>query len=226
MIRAVAIDAAFANMGLAHIVIRQGNNLPSGARFLGPGGQGLSMDCVNLRLVQTEADKVNAKVVRKSSDDLRRAIELHRALNSYIEEWGAQVVFAEIPTGAQSAAAAKYLGAAIGILASVSIPIVEVSPMEVKVAVTGARKGGVTKPQVIAWAHKLWPRADWILHERNGKGWKIGDLQSCNEHLADALAIAKAGIATPAFQQLLALQHHATPGPDRQRPSSRRIPLL
>jgi Holliday junction resolvasome RuvABC endonuclease subunit len=225
MIRAISVDAAFANMGLASVVIRKDASV-SGYRF--PGS--FSIDCVELKLVTTSAQA--GKVVRKSSDDLRRAVELHRALHSFIQKHDAQVVFAEIPTGAQSAAAAKYLGAALGILASIPIPIVQVSPLEVKAAVAGAKSAQVSKQKVIAWAVKLWPLADWVRYEKagkvNGKGgkvlatWKAGELKKENEHLADALGIAAAGVQTPAFQQLMAL-HHATTGTSGQRSSSRRI---
>lgn len=221
MIRAIGIDAAFANMGLARVEID-----PRGGTIWSQ-----SIRCVDLKLVGTEAQ--NKKTVRKSSDDLRRAIELHRALHDYIRD--AQVIFAEIPSGAQSAAAAKYLGAALGILASSPIPIIEVSPLESRMVVSGAKSQGVSKEQVVAWAAKNWPDAPWLRHSKagrvTGKGgrvlatWKAGDLQKPNEHLADAMATIAAGTKTPAFQQLMALLHHATPSSDRQRPAPRRVAL-
>lgn len=222
MIRAIGIDAAFANMGLARVTIdpdRQG------------AVWGKYVQVVDLTLVSTEAQ--DKKVVRKNSDDLRRAIELHRALHAYLED--AQVVFAEIPSGAQSAAAAKYLGAALGILASIPIPIIEVSPLESRLAVTGGAKRKVSKEEAMAWASKHWPDAPWVRHARGGQvkgkggkvkgAWKAGDLQNCNEHLADALATIAAGTRTPAFQQLIALSHATTSTP-HQRPASGRIALL
>lgn len=224
MIRAIGIDAAFAHMGLARVEIDPAyiNRVDWWSK---------AVRCVDLQLVSTDAQ--NKKVVRKSSDDLRRAIELHRALHAYIRD--AQVVFAEIPTGAQSAAAAKYLGAALGILASVPIPIIEVSPLESRQVVSGAKSKGVSKERVIEWAAGNWPDAPWLRHSKPGrvmaKGgkkvlsqWKAGDLQRPNEHLADAMATIAAGTRTPAFQQLLALSH-ATTSSDRQRPASRRIAL-
>lgn len=218
MIRAIGIDAAFAHMGFCRVVIRQSPKV-SGVRF--PGD--LSIDCTDLRLVSTESE--NRKVVRKSSDGLRRAQELHAALQEYAE--GAQFAFVEVPHGgALSAAAARAMGMAVGILASCPIPIIEVSPMEVKMAVTGSRKGAqASKAEIIQWAFKLWPSAPWMLHKSNGKTFKKGDLQNGNEHLADALAIVVAGIQTPEFQRLLALSNHATPSTPGQRPAPRRIAL-
>lgn len=224
MIRAVSIDCAFANMGLASLGI-----LP----WSEGGLRVCQIACKDLTLIQTEALK--AKQVRKSSDDLRRATELHRAFQAYIRATDAQVVFAEVPSGAQSAAAAKYLGAALGILASSPVPVIEVSPMEVKVAVTGVKSKGASKEEVIKWAVSRWPDANWLRYEKGGKvvvaktkrvvSWKAGDLMRSNEHLADALAIAQAGVATPAFQQLIAMNRHATTSAPHSRPASRRIAL-
>lgn len=225
MIRAIGIDMAFANMGLALVDI----DLPS----FTVANLARNIKCLDLTLVSTEAQ--DKKEVRKSSDDLRRAQELHRALHLYIATHQPQVLFAEIPSGAQSAAAAKYLGAALGILASSPIPIVQVSPLESRQVVSGAKSKGVSKEAVIVWAAKHWPEAPWVRHARAGKvtgkggkvlgAWKEGDLQNCNEHLADAMATIAAGILTPAFQQLRALSHATTSTPS-QRPASGRIALL
>jgi len=211
-IKAVGIDAAFANMGFAHVNIDRG---------------GL-VTCTGLKLISTEG-KSDGKGVRKSSTELRRARELHDAMVA--ECLGNVIAFVEVPSGSQSASAARSLGIAVGVLSGCPVPIIEVSPMEVKIAVTGDRKIKATKEDVINWAVKRWPDAGWILHERNGKTWKKGDLQNCNEHLADALATIAAGIATQEFKRLIALlPHHAIPYPTDQRspsggPRRRRVSL-
>ena len=212
LIRAVGIDAAYANMGFAHVGITVIN------------GKVQAVDCLSLFLKSTEAG-ADAKVVRKSSTELRRAKELHGALLS--QSYGQQFAFVEVPSGSQSANAARSLGIAVGVLASCPIPIIEVSPMEVKVAVTGDRKVKATKPDVIAWAVKRWPAAPWL---RMANGKQKERILNSNEHLADAMATVMAGIATPEFQRLISALHHAVPHtpdlrPSPDRPTRRRVSL-
>lgn len=228
MIRAIAIDAAFANMGLARVLVHPG----------------AAIECQDLRLISTTKES-NKKQVRVSSDDLRRVMELGSALDRFI--WDAQLAFVEVPSGAMDARAARGLGMATGVLAVLgvrNVPIIEVSPMEVKIAVSGNRKTKASKADIIEWAAARWPEAPWLRAARDGsvttktkavraaggKGktvsWRRGDLLNDNEHLADALAIATAGINTPAFQQLMALSNHATTSTPDRRPSSGRIALL
>lgn len=176
--RVIAIDAAFANMGLAAATIKTNGVII----------------CQGLQLVSSERE--DKKVVRKSSDDLRRAQLLVNALRLWTQQHRPQIAFAEVPSGSQSAAAARALGIAVGVLASCSVPLIEVSPMEVK-HLFGAGKKGATKDQIIAWAVKRWPEAGW-------KRFK-GRVTKNNEHLADAMAVVVAGMETPAFKQLLQL---------------------
>lgn len=210
MIRAIGIDAAFSNMGLARVEIH-----PT-TRTISPIG----VWCLELKLVSTAPE--SQKTVRKSSDGLRRAQELVREMHSFVRD--AQFAFVEIPHGgALSAQAARAMGMAVGIIASCPIPIIEVSPMEVKVAVSGDRKGAQpSKADMIAWAAARWPDANWLRHTHGGKTFKKGDLQNGNEHLADALAAIVAGISTPEFQRVIALNYHATPSTPDSRPAPRR----
>lgn len=175
----IGIDPAFANMGLV-----------SASIDLSKPEAPLTIK--RMELIRTEAQ--GGKQVRKSSEDLRRAVELHRGLQAFIEGAGTvHAVFAEVPSGAQDAKAARALGIATGVLASVPIPIIEVAPIEVKRLFS--TKGPVSKQQVIDWAVKQWPGASWLTH--NGKRTLN------NEHLADALATIVAGMKTPAFQQMV-----------------------
>ena len=194
-INAIAIDAAFANMGLARVRIEH-------------TGKEWKVDCLDLQLVKTEGSG-DRKVVRKSSDDLRRATELVWALRSFSA--GSTIAFAEVPSGAQSAAAARGLGIAVGVLGACPLPIIEVSPMEVKRLFGVNRK--VTKDEIIEWAVKEWPKAPWLrAHNRKG-----GSIVKANEHLADAMAIVKAGMLTPEFQRMVTL--HASTSSPVQRPT-------
>lgn len=192
IIKAIAIDPAFANMGLARVSIDT---------------QSSKVACDDLKLIRTE--QLDLKVVRKSSSDLSRA----RVLSQALTEWcyGSTIAFAEIPSGAQSAAAAKGLGIAVGVIAGCPLPLIEVSPTEVKRLF--GEKGPVSKAQIITWAMKTWPQAPWLKHK--------GKVTLANEHLADALAIVMAGMKTQEFQRLMALQN-AIPGTDHKRPASRR----
>jgi hypothetical protein len=201
-VKAVAIDMAFANMGLAHVDIVMNKE---GVTVLGRG----------LNLVSTERE--DHKEVRKSSDDLRRASILHKALTDYVRTVGVTLAFAEVPSGSQSASAARALGIAVGVLASCPVPIIEVSPMEVKKLFSSNGKRKVPKTEIIAWAVKQWPDLPWLKH--------AGKLTLANEHLADALAVVMAGISTPAFKQLLALQQHEIPNTHNQRPQASRRAL-
>lgn len=176
------------------------------------------LDHVTMQLIRTQAP-TDAKVVRKSSVDLGRAQLLHNSLQDWLGADPQPVfVFAEIPSGAQDAKAARALGIAVGVLASIRHqPLIEVSPMEVKVAVSGNPKISPTKAQIIDWAVKRWPNAEgWVKHG--------GKLTQANEHLADALAIIVAGTKTPAFRNAMGMLD-ATSSSSLFRPSSRRIRL-
>lgn len=200
-IKALGIDAAFANMGFAHVEIDQHGEIK----------------CLDLTLTSTEG-KSDGKGVRKSSTELRRARELHGAMLKAC--MGNRIAFVEVPSGSQSASASRSLGIAVGVISGCPIPIIEVSPMEVKIAVTGNRKIKATKDDVIRWAFNRWPDAPWVLHQRKGKTFAVGDLQNCNEHVADALAIIVAGIATPEFKRLAVMAGlpNAVSNPSDQRP--------
>jgi Holliday junction resolvasome RuvABC endonuclease subunit len=206
MIRVLGVDMAFANMGMVLVTVKED----------------LSIEVDDMCLVRTTAQ--TGKAVRVSSDELRRAQDLRRGLLNFYSNTPQRPThaIAEVPSGSQSASAARCLGIAVGVLASCPIPIIEVSPMEVKAAVTGTRNRKVkaTKKDVIAWAVDKWPSAPWIR-----VGGKPGArLTLDNEHLADALATVVAGLATPEFQRLLPLlQSYAAPRPSVLRSTPRRL---
>lgn len=200
-IRAIAIDAAFANMGLAAVDI-----IIDGAE--------LKVQGVDLYLVSTERE--GHKQVRKSSDDLRRAQILQKAMWDFCIAHKATIAFAEVPSGSQSASAARSLGIAVGVLASCPAPIIEVSPMEVKKLFSRDGKRKVPKTEIIAWALGQWPSLPWLFHAKK--------LTLANEHLADAMAVVIAGVATPEFKRMIAL-HHEVPSTASNRPASNRRSL-
>lgn len=181
IIRVAGIDPAFANMGIARILL----NLET-----------MGMDIEDLILIETE--KEETKKVRVNSDDLRRATELHSGMQKALK--GCVLAFAEIPSGAQDAKSARGLGIAVGVIASSPVEIVEVQPAETKLASVGSKTA--TKPQMIAWATNLYPDAPWKRVRDN----PAGAFTLKNEHLADAVAVAYAGIRTPEFKRMMAVR--------------------
>ena len=157
------------------------------------------MEVTLLHLVRTEVQ--NKKTVRKSSDDLRRAQELHTELHRVIAKHKPQMIFTEVPSGSQSAVSAKGLGIAVGVLASITRPLIQVSQQEVKMASVG--KKTASKEEMIDWATRLYPEAEWLTHR--------GKLVAHNEHLADAVAVINAGICTDEFKRLLVAFRVAQP---------------
>lgn len=200
--KCVSIDMALANMGLAAATITLDGKI--------------HID--DLKLVSTDQGP-DKKQVRKSSIDLRRAIELRTGLQAWCALHEPAFAFVEVPSGSQSATAARALGIAVGVLASCPVLIIEVSPLEVKLASVG--KKTASKQEMINWAVDRWPSAPWLFH---GKGANRR-LTQANEHLADACAAIAAGIKTTQFQLLNKAAHlykeldHETTGTDHQRPA-------
>jgi len=151
----------------------------------------LKLSVRSLTLIETE--KRTGKTVRQNSDDLRRCKEIVQRYHFLINK--CTVAFAEIPTGAQSARAMYAFGASVGMLASCPIPLIQVQPFETKLATVGTKTA--SKEEMIEWAVEHYPDAPWIR--------RAGKMTLKNEHLADAVAVAHAGIKTDQFQQLLAM---------------------
>lgn len=153
-----------------------------------------SLKLEKLAIVQTEVS--HDKRVRKSSDDLERARMLFRGMTDYCKD--RVYAIAEVPFGAQSARASMSNGIVVGVLAGCPIPLIQVSPSEVKMASVGIKTA--TKGEMIEWAMKKHPHKDWLMRKSKGEMVPMND----NEHLADAVAATYAGIKTDQFQQSLA----------------------
>jgi len=174
-----AIDPSLSHFGMAKLVFDVDS---------------ATFDVKALQLIDTE--KMKSKTVRQNSDDLRRSREIVKAFHAFVAD--CSLVFAEIPTGAQSARAALAFGVAIGILAACPKPLIQVQPFETKLATVGTKTA--SKEEMIEWATTRFPNAPW-LRARSGKK----QIVNANEHLADAVAIAHAGIETDQFLQLRAM---------------------
>lgn len=178
-VRVVGLDPSLRNLG---IVIAEVNLDDPDYAFR----------IVDMKLVQPKDEAKKAKTVRKNSDDLRRAKELHKALQDACKD--AQFAFVEVPVGSQSARAMASYGICIGVLASCPLPMIQLTPTEVKVAGTGIKTA--TKEEMIEAMASEHPEAKWLTRKVNG----VQTLTSTNEHLADATAAIKAGLQTDEFR--------------------------
>lgn len=140
---------------------------------------------------------LTGKQVRQNSNDLHLAQQLADVVIPAAQK--AKVIFVECPVGSQSARAMASYGVCVGIMGairSLNIPLIEVTPLEVKLSFTGNRNA--TKQEMITRAFELYPDA---------KGYPThhGKVTSKAEHVADALGAIHAGANTPEFRSLLRL---------------------
>lgn len=155
-------------------------------------------------LAVIEPVKPKGKQVRQNSTDMEVAEQLGKAALDYARR--AKAVFVECPVGSQSARSMASYGVCVGILGVIraeGIPLIEVTAVEVKKALTGIKSA--TKEQMIERAVQDYPKANWPLYEQNGKGFKKGEIHSKAEHAADAIGAIHAGVRTPVFQQVIRL---------------------
>jgi len=170
ILRVVGIDAAFNNFGIVQAYYNTETK---------------ELEPYRLQLVVTHMPK-NRKGRLKCSINLARAQYIQK---QYMRNCvGMDYCAAEIPSGSQSAAAGHALGIVVGILASNPIPLIEVTPTQVKLAATG--DSTATKTDMIDWAVSLYPNLNWPI-KSNG-----GILKGQAEHLADAIAVLHAAIIT------------------------------
>lgn len=149
------------------------------------------LDTPRLVLVSPKAE--TGKQVRQNSKDLARAELLVKPVREECRQ--AKAVFVECPVGSQSARAMASYGICVGILGALrdeGITLIEVSPREVKVALSG--DANATKQVMIDAGVSHYPEANWPMF----KGKPAGK----SEHLADAIGTIHAGVQTPMFQTI------------------------
>lgn len=146
------------------------------------------IEVTGLNLIRTK--KSQDKTIRASSDTYQRCRTLLVGMHEVLIDWQPKVVFAELPTGSQSAAGMKSYGISICVMATINTPIIQVTPQEVKVAATGNKTA--SKKDVIEWAREGWPDASWLY-------------TNFDEHLADACGAVVAGIETDQWKQVMAI---------------------
>ena len=184
-IRIAGLDGSKANFGIARLILDTDR--------MNEANGGITIE--DLILVKTE--KTTNKQVRASSDNLLRAQQIARTLRTNLDKCAS--AFIEVPFGGQSYDAVLGFGIVIGIYASLTVPTIEVSPSETKLAAVGTKNA--SKEEMIEWAFATWPDAPWRTRKLKGEIVPTKD----NEHLADAVAIALAGTRTPAFKQAIAV---------------------
>lgn len=172
----ISIDGSLSNTGVVTGTIDSDGNINPAELFL------------------IETVKTSNKQVRASSDTIQRCRKTFIELSRIIEEFKPNVVFAETPTGSQSANGMKSYGSTCMLIGSVSPPPIEVTPTEVKLASVGSKTA--SKKDMIAWASNKYPDLNW---DKN----KNGTLKNKNEHCADAIAAVHAGVNTDEFKRVL-----------------------
>lgn len=175
----VGLDPSLRNLGMVKgILSLDGENNPC------------DLQLTELLLVSTESETKKLKTVRKNSQDLERCKTLYNSLQSFLK--GVDLVFIEMPVGSQTARAMCSYGVCVMLAASISKPLIQVTPTQVK-EVTGNKKA--TKASMIAWAVEAFPDAKWI----NTKG----KISPKNEHLADAVAAIVSGANSAQLKEAL-----------------------
>ena len=180
-IKALTLDLALTHAGMALI------ELPLKADI-----QTSDVKVCSTFLAKTERQKT--KQVFQNSDDLRRLKEIYSHVKRLLQE--ADIVFAEIPSGAQSARAALTFGAVLGMLSTIDKPLIQVQKTDRGMVV--ANRKSVSKQEVIDWAVKNWPDAGWHTVKRKS----VLHVTNDNEHVADSLAIAVAGTRNDQWKNL------------------------
>lgn len=138
-----------------------------------------------------ETKKTTNKQVRASSDTIARGRSTYKFIQEVIKEWNPDFIFVETPSGSQSSAGMKSYGMTCQLIATLNPKPIEVTPDEVKKASVG--KKTASKQEMMEWAYNLYPDVNWDINKSTGQ------LKNKNEHMADAIAIAYAGIQTDDF---------------------------
>lgn len=160
----------------------------------------LTIEVGKLVTVHPEPSKLN-KSERKSTKDIERTTSLFNNLLPYLKD--VDIVIAETPIGGRDTKAAfgySVCVTLIGVLNSIGLEneVIEVSPFDVKQVV----KKEATKDEMISWATKQHPEADWKY--RIVKGNKVL-IKKEAEHVSDAIAAIYAAASKP---QLINLINH------------------
>lgn len=185
-IKFAGLDPSMSNLGIA-----------LGTYYVGQDDVPDRYEIERIELVQTFPSK--EKKVRKSSQDYERCRELYSKMAAVLNDWMPTICFAEMPAGSQSASGMKSYGISLMLLGTIGVPVIQVSPQEVKVAAVDSKNA--SKDTIIKWAVAKWPDVMWLRRSVKGES----TLLNKNEHMADACAAVEAGMRTDQWSQLLSV---------------------
>jgi Holliday junction resolvasome RuvABC endonuclease subunit len=174
LVRIAGIDPSLRNTGIAIADVCPEENV--------------IVSVVGIHLIHTEPSKNKKR--RKSSADFESATTIAYNLRKHLK--GCNFIFAEIPSGTQSARASWSLGISLGIVASISPSPIEITPQMTKTAACGTNTA--TKGEMIEWATTKYPDLNWRV--------RAGRYLNINEHMADAVGVIHAGIESPEWDQI------------------------
>lgn len=184
IVNVIGVDGSLRNFGMAVASLNLDTN---------------SFDVITLILSETEKD--NTKGVKRSHDDLARFGQHWDKINEAITEYDVKIAFGEVPSGAQDARAAFAFGGITAILSALPVPLVPLSPLEVKEGSTGRKHAD--KEDIMEWAYGQYPYVNWVKGNKPNKmDIRTEDgkyLTLKNEHTADSIAAIAAGVKSKEF---------------------------
>lgn len=154
------------------------------------------LEVEELHVIQPEKQK-DAKQVRTNSKDINIAEQLIQGIIPHLED--ADVIIAEVPVAGQNARACVSYAMCVSIIGAIntSFPkVIEVTPGEVKLNV----KKNASKQEMIEWATKKHPEADWKYKTIKGKRTIIA---SHAEHVSDAIGALYAALKTAELKSII-----------------------
>lgn len=163
------------------------------------------VDIIEMGLSETSPAPKKSKV-RVSSDNLARARKQRACMMLAIDTHKVQIACSEIPSGAQSAKAALAFGIVIGLIAALPVPMVEVTPFQVKDAACGNKYAD--KEDIMRWALEMTRKLGGLMFWKTAA--KANEFQieldgkfliKKMEHQADAVAVVEAAIRLPEFRE-------------------------
>lgn len=173
----LGLDPGFRNIGYS--VIRVGS---CGSQLEAAG------------IFHTEKSDKKRKILA-TEDNLNRAKEISKFLNSLMDKWVVSAICAEAMSFPPNASAAAKMAMCWGVISCISQvrkrPIVQASPQEIKLSVCGSKSA--SKEDVQSAVEKSYPVASFL----------TGVAKSTHEHAYDATASIMASLGSDLIQLLI-----------------------
>ena len=178
LLNVVSMDPSLRNWGVSHLTL----------------SSDLDILVQSVDLFQSEETK--SKTIKQNSSDITAANYIYACTRKYVEAVRPNVIVIEVPIGSQSARAMASYGVCIGLIGSIKswgIPIIEVSPFDVK-KVIGKRE--TTKQEIVDWVLTSNPETPFPLYR--------GQINmSKAEHIADSIVATYASLNKPQMKELI-----------------------